>query len=389
MSRVYLIRRSSTLKGSRKVSYWTLKWRDKSGRVRWKSVGRVGQVTRAKAVYERDQLIGDLANGKVSRQKPCRMALSEFVAFHEQQFGHGKRATTIQEWQTAGAHAVKALGDKPLEEVTWEDAGEIRSHLARLNRSKATIRKTLATLRGMFARAAKRGMIPDNPFADEELGAPIKRPKRIFSPAEIDAMIEAAPSPMWKAIVQLAATSGLRKSELLHLRWVDFDSGAGTVRVEEHQRARCGASGHEVPILPWQPKTKRSTRTVPIPQHTAALLLRLKVQSNGSPYLFISSDRLAAIGAKAEADCLRPGFDLVNNFNRQFNGIQRAAVAAPIGCFHDLRKTFATRAASSGVPMLELQAHLGHSSIETTADYYTAIEDSAADRLREVFTRVA
>ncbi|MCH8344667.1 MAG: hypothetical protein IH983_11835 [Planctomycetes bacterium] len=49
----------------------------------------------------------------------------------------------------------------------------------------------------------------------------------------------------------------------------------------------------------------------------------------------------------------------------------------------------ATRCAANGVPMHELQAHLGHSSITTTAEYYTDVEKSAADRLRKVFARVA
>ena len=85
---------------------------------------------------------------------------------------------------------------------------------------------------------------------------------------------------------------------------------------------------------------------------------------------------------------------MLNNFGRGFDVIQEAAKRKtetdwPHGCFHDLRKTFATRAASSGVPMHELQRHLGHSSITTTAEYYTEVEASAADRLRSVFEKIA
>ena len=96
----------------------------------------------------------------------------------------------------------------------------------------------------------------------------------------------------------------------------------------------------------------------------------------------------------------------MNNFTRRFTEIQGAAKAKlradaktddakrkaenwRRGCFHDLRKTFATRAAASGVPMHELQAHLGHGSITTTTEYYTEVEKSAADRLRAVFAEVA
>lgn len=98
---------------------------------------------------------------------------------------------------------------------------------------------------------------------------------------------------------------------------------------------------------------------------------------------------------EAKAGKLHPCYELVNNFTRQFDDIQDAAKSKlgvdnwSHGCFHDLRKTFATRCATNGVPMHELQAHLGHSSITTTAEYYTDVEPSAADRLREVFADVA
>ncbi|MEE8156102.1 MAG: tyrosine-type recombinase/integrase [Phycisphaerales bacterium] len=150
-----------------------------------------------------------------------------------------------------------------------------------------------------------------------------------------------------------------------------------------------------MPILAWQPKTKRSTRTVPIPPQTVLILLRLQRKSDESPYIFLSVNRLQAIDAKAKAGKLRPNFDLICNFSRAFDAIQDAAKAHlevenwPHGCWHDLRKTMASRAAANGVPMHELQAHLGHSSIVTTAEFYTDVEKSAADRLRKVFADVA
>ncbi len=79
----------------------------------------------------------------------------------------------------------------------------------------------------------------------------------------------------------------------------------------------------------------------------------------------------------------------------RFKKIQEAAKKRlnvanwPHGCFHDFRKTFGTHAATAGVPMHELQVHMGHGDITTTAEYYTTVEESAADRLRKVFEKVA
>ncbi len=380
--KVHLIKRPKKLTDGRRVYYWTLRWHDKRGRYRYQSIGRVGRVTRAEAMAAKDKLIVAIGTGKARQERPSRMILSAFFAFHEAQFAHGMRPTTVIEWRNAGRHAIDALTDKPLEEVTWADVAEIRGHMDRLGKSEATICKTLRMLKALLGRAVKRNMIIENPFAGEYMGEKVVKAKRIFSPAEIDAMIEAAPSLMWQALIQLAITSGLRKSELLHLRWdEDVDLDGGTVRV---QGRRAGP-----PILAWEPKTARSTRTVPIPAATVELLMRLQAQADASPYLFVGFDRLAAIDFRMKAGKLRPNYELVNNFTRTFHEIQGAAVATPRGCFHDLRKTFGTRAVSAGVSMHELRDYMGHSSIETTADYYTAIEDSAADRLRAVFAKAS
>lgn len=402
--KVHLLKRPTKLPSGKRVQYWTLRWSDRNGKSRYRSLGRIGKVTRGEATAARRQMIVDLSNGRVRRDRPCRMTLSQFIDFHEQNFGHGKRPTTLIEWRTAGNHAVAALGDKLLTDVCWSDAGEIRAHLERNNKSVATIQKTISMLKAMLGRAAKRKMIQEHPFKDEAIGAPVKRPKRIFSETEIDAMIEVAPSLEWEAMIRLAATSGLRRAELLHLRWRDFDPPAGTVRVEVHDDERyVTENGQDVPILPWKPKTNSSIRTVPIPPQTVLILLRLQRQSDGSPYLFLSKGRLLAIDAKAQAGKLRPDFDLINNFTRQFDRIQESAKALlaerqrievkrvywPHGCWHDLRKSFATRAASSGVPMHELKSYLGHSNISTTCEYYTDVEASAADRLRAVFAEIA
>ncbi len=144
-TKVHLIKRPKTLTGGKRTHYWTLRWSDKRGRSRYQSLGRVGRVTRAEAMAAKDRLIVAIGTGKARQERPSRMTLSQFVEFHETRFGQGKRPTTLIEWRISGKHAIDALSDKPLEEITWSDAGEIRSHLQQLGRSGATIRKTLAT----------------------------------------------------------------------------------------------------------------------------------------------------------------------------------------------------------------------------------------------------
>ena len=88
--------------------------------------------------------------------------------------------------------------------------------------------------------------------------------------------------------------------------------------------------------------------------------------SDGSPYCFLSVGRLKTLERLYGTNLLRSG-QIIKVL--AFAPIQEAAAAElkdenwKIGCLHDLRKSFATLAAASGVPMRELQAHLGQTLV--------------------------
>lgn len=127
--KVYLLRRPRTLPSGKRAHYWTLRWSDTTGRQRHQSLGRVGKTTRAEATNAQRQKALDLGSGAVPRDRLRTMTLSQFITFHAENFGHNKRPTTLTEWRIAGQHALDALGDVPLEQIAWSDAGRIRAHL--------------------------------------------------------------------------------------------------------------------------------------------------------------------------------------------------------------------------------------------------------------------
>ncbi|MCP3905171.1 MAG: site-specific integrase [Planctomycetes bacterium] len=403
ITKVYLIEKARKLPSGKAAAYYILRWSDTRGQMREESLGRAkktgGKITAARAEELRGAKEHDLAGGRALRDRPQEFTLSEFVEFHESAESFGRRQTTIGEWRTAITHAIDALGDVRLDRVSAASAGTIRAHMDEKKKSAATIRKTLATLRAMFNNAVKRELIAKNPLNGEKLGPPPARDKRIFEPHEVDEMIEAAPSQWWRTLIRLAYTTGLRKGELLHLRWSDVDLDTSTVRVQARRAGTHVEGDDAAPVLAWEPKTAKSTRTVPMAPEAVAALLRLQVQSDGSPYLFLSRQRLRTLVLRF-GDAAITSSRLVTDTNKKFDKIQDAAAtelrkqaekaeqdppAWCRGCFHDLRKSFGTRAAAAGVPMVELQAHMGHSTIVTTATYYTDVIESAADRLRDVF----
>jgi integrase len=145
-----------------------------------------------------------------------------------------------------------------------------------------------------------------------------------------------------------AVMTGMRKGELVALRWRDVDFTAGRVRVRRNYT--CGEFG--------TPKTRRSTRSIPLAPELADALLALRATSP-----WTRPDDL--VFAHPEHGGVLPKA----NIARRFRAALRAAGIDESHRFHDLRHTFGTRMAASNVPMRTLQEWMGHRNLTTTERY--------------------
>lgn len=379
---------------------WMLRWYDSRRRRCGETIGKVGVMTKRQAEAVRRVRQGRADTGLVTLDRPARMTLHTFLQHDRDAIQADVKPATLIEHDNAGKHAKAVLGDEiPLTAITRGHVGQIKQHLLDKGRATATIRKTIVTLRAMFSRAQAEALIVDNPFAGQKLAKVQPKQKRIYRPEEITCMVEVAPDQWWETFITLAATSGLRKSELLNLTWRDLDFGAGVATVSAKRAGTFTVAEADYPILAWSSKSSRE-RIVPLPPNTLAMLGRFQMKGGGSPYVFLTLARLAALAPRIAASHLPPSINLVNNLNRHFDQIQVAARALlakrrgveldavewSIGTIHDLRKTYATTMAQV-VPMHELRDLLGHSNITTTAEYYTAPSDTVAEKVRAAFAQ--
>ena len=149
--------------------------------------------------------------------------------------------------------------------------------------------------------------------------------------------------------------TGLRRGELLGLKWEDIDLTQGSLRVQR-QVARINGEIIEAPL-----KTKNAYRTLPLSADAVGVLQEQRKKSGSSPYVFPSPT-----GGPISPD------SVLHMLHRV---LKRAGLAQVR--FHDLRHTFATLALQNGVDIKTVSGMLGHYSAGFTLDTYTHVTTSA------------
>ena len=397
--KVQLHRRTMKYPSGVKVVYWTLRWWGTNGRKFSEAIGRVGEMTKAEAETLRREKELAIGGGRIRRDRPRPVTLAEFFRHDAETVRGTVKPNTLESMKHAAAHAAKAWGENTkLGSIGSAHIGRLKSYLLdEAKVSETTLGKTLRTLKAMLQRAVAEGIVHENPLAGARMPKAVSRSKRIFTADETRAMRAVASSLWWKVFILLGETTGLRKSELTNLQWRDIDFERRTVRVCAKRAGSFTVKDKGTfPVLAWTPKSYEE-RTVPLPESTVTALAKLQADSDGSPYVFLSLDRLAKRVAEIEKKgSLGPNYELVNNLKARFDHIQTKAQARlarergveaeevrwELGTPHDLRRTYGTRMARV-IPMHVLKEYMGHAKITTTQEYYLAAETQDADRARE------
>ena len=181
-------------------------------------------------------------------------------------------------------------------------------------------------------------------------------------------MLSAASGDRWEALYIVAIHTGLRRGEILGLRWDDVDLEEGTLSV----RRSLDTDG-----TLKAPKRDSSRRTLRLTPSARAALRSHRVQQN--------EERLKAGELWEDNDLVFPNtlgkpMNAGNFYRREFQPLlERAGLAGEGFTFHSLRHTFATALAAQGVHPSTAQKMLGHSDIRMTLAIYTHATDDMQD----------
>ena len=220
--------------------------------------------------------------------------------------------------------------------------------------SAKTVRNINQVISSAMDMAVRHKLILSNPTEGCELPKVEHREMKTLPAEQLGAFLREAKESGVYELYYLDLATGLRRGELLGLKWEDIDLQNGIIHVRR-QVARVDGEVKELPL-----KTKNSYRNISISQDAVAMLTEMEAHRS-SDYVFPSST-----GGPTSPDS-------VNNMLHRV--LKRAGL--PSIRFHDLRHTFATLALQNGVDIKTVSGMLGHFSAGFTLDTYAHVTTSA------------
>jgi integrase len=261
---------------------------------------------------------------------------------------------------------LREFGGVKLSDLTLDDVQSYADRLLTSGAEPSTIRNAIMPVRVIFRWRGRE--VPVNPTAG--LSLPAVRPGRvrIASPAEAERLLQALPASA-RALWATALYAGLRRGELMGLRWCDVALGRGVLEVsqawdpKEHQMVA--------------PKSEAGRRRVPIAAVLRGFLapLSLAAAADAEGLVF---------GSRGEPFC-------ASSTSERALRAWRAADLEPI-CLHDCRHTFASLMIAAGVNAKALSTFMGHANISITLDRYGHLMPGAEDEaagLRDAYLQAA
>lgn len=235
--------------------------------------------------------------------------------------------------------------DMPLAKITIREAESWRAALVEHGLAPATVSKNVGIARQMFRKAHQWALIDANPFEGVKAGSQHNRERLHYVPrADVERLLDAAPSIDWKAIIALARWGGLRTpSETLSVRWVDVDWDRGRLRVRSPK-----TEGHE----------GQGERIIPLfPELRVVLVEAFEAAPDGAVYIVNGYRDATAANLRTQLGRI----------------IERAGLQAWPRLFNALRASRATELAAD-YPIAVCTSWLGHTAAVAQAHYHMVRE---------------
>lgn len=287
--------------------------------------------------------------------RPGGLALGVFLGSWLADVLPSLRPTTQLSYRmTVEKHLVAALGDIPLAALSVDD---VQGYVNASSLAPGTIRRHVTVLHRALRAAQSRGLVAGNVASFVEIPSGARTERRVLSASEVRTFLDGLRGDRLYPLWLLAATMGLRRGELLGLRWGDVDTKRRTLTVA---RTLIRLDGQ---FYFGEPKSDNSRRTVALPAFVASALAQYRAGAPDDALVF-----------------RRPNGEPI--YGHRLTEQMKAATGLR---FHDLRHSAATNLLAMGASLEDVKRLLGHSTIATTSDQYGHLD---LGRQREVAERL-
>lgn len=238
------------------------------------------------------------------------------------------------------------------------------------NVSNSTLNHYHANIRKALQYAVKIKRINHNPADDVEKPKKQQVIHKYYNVTEMQDLFEKAKGLKIEFAILMAAYYGLRRSELLGLKWdaVDFENRTVTIK---HTVTEVKENGKVTEVAKDRTKNKGSYRVYPLLPEVESFLLNMresqkenkKIARSSYNYDFAEYIYVDDLGNRTKPNYISQHFNI---FLKKHN--------MKMIRFHDLRHSCASLLIASGVSLKEVQMWLGHSDYSTTANIYVHLD---------------
>ena len=254
-------------------------------------------------------------------------------------------------------HILPVIGGYRLQDITPMQIQAIMSGL--VGKSNSLQSKVLINLRSIFKAAQENGLIVRSPVSSMlKPGGKKTQEKTALTPQECEKLIERVRNPRAKTFLLIALNMGMRRGEILALKWDEVDFEKKLIHVRRNAVLIRGGTK-----LSDELKTKAGRRDIPLTETLEAHLLAEKKRTH-SQYILAMQNH-------------QPMTD--SSYKSMWRLIERELPEKHVTA-HILRHTYITRLFEAGLDIKEIQYLAGHSSVDMTLRVYTHYDRASREQ---------
>lgn len=270
------------------------------------------------------------------------------------------------------------IGEKLMADVTSDDLKQIMADVA--DKSQSYQKKLVGTIKQIFSDAADAGRISRDPSLKIKAGGEEPEQKEALTEEEQEILLEAVRGLPVELFVKLGLYTGMRREEILGLRWDSVELGGAAPRVTVRRALRW--PDNHLPEISRELKTPAASRTIPIPPQLVESLKAVKAKEQGTPAAIrgrtvihgkdgkpLTYSAFRSQWAAVTVRSVAGGRELGDVIPKHKITVTIPRVVTP----HLLRHTYITRLILGGVDLKRVQYLAGHDDPEITLKIYTSL----------------